>query len=305
MSGNAHLIDQQKLAAALISFRTTFFKSLANAASKHRLVATVVPSNSPVEQYKWLGRVPKMREWLGTRVAEKLAAQTFQIVNKDWEATLEVDRDDIRYDKLGMVAPQIMGLAESADRKKDELVFQLLAGGFDGTYGLCYDGQFLFDSDHKAFGAADASQSNVTDAQLDADSLDAGIRAMNEFTDEKGERLDIEPDQIIYGPALRATVRDLLKNERLANGATNPHFGALNPVMSHRITGNEWILQDTSKPVNGVILQEVGGVNFVAKQSPNDEAAFWEKVYYYGIDATFNAGYGAWQTVYGSDGTGS
>lgn len=298
------MIDAQKLAAANVSFRTSFFKALQDAPRKYEDIVTKVPSNSPSEIYNWLGRMPMMREWIGERVAHKLAANSHTITNKDWEATLEVDRDDLRYDKLGMVMPQIMDLASADPRKKDELIFALLINGFTDTYGVCYDGQNLFDTDHKAFGPSDASQSNTATAALGATALDAGIQAMNEFTGDDGKRLNIDPTHIVYGPALRAQVRTLLKAERDASGASNTQMGLLQPIMSSQITGNQWFLLDQSKAVRSIILQEVGGVNFVSKNTPNDEGVFWDKTFYWGVDSTFNAGYGLWQTCYGSTGAG-
>jgi phage major head subunit gpT-like protein len=295
------LIDSQKLAAANLSFRTLFNKALSTAEGHYEKIATVVPSNAPSEVYKWLGKMPRMREWVGERVAHKLGAQSHQINNKDWEATLEVDRDDIRYDRLGIVMPMINDLASAEPLKKDELVFDLLINGFSDTFGVCYDGQNLFDTQHKAFNATDADQSNTGTAALDADELNTAIKKMNEFEDENGVRYGVDPTHIVYGPALRATVRGLLKAERDASGATNTQFGMLGDIMSHRITNNDWFLIDNSKAIRSIIFQQVGGVNFVSKNTPNDEGVFWEKTFYWGIDATFNAGYGLWQCCYGSD----
>lgn len=48
-----------------------------------------------------------MREWIGDKVVKSLAAFNYTIRNKDWEATVEVDRNDIEDD-------QIMGYALQA-----------------------------------------------------------------------------------------------------------------------------------------------------------------------------------------------
>ena len=84
-------------------------------------------------------------EWVGDRVIKDLAAFHYEIVNKDFESTVEVERNDIEDDQIGAYTPMIKGLAFAAKQHPDILVFNLLAGGFDTQ---CYDGQYFFDDDH-------------------------------------------------------------------------------------------------------------------------------------------------------------
>ena len=70
---------------------------------------------------------------------------TFTIKNRKFESTIEISRDDIADDRLGIFKPAITEMGQAAKRHPDELIFDLLAKGFTST---CYDGQSFFDTDH-------------------------------------------------------------------------------------------------------------------------------------------------------------
>jgi phage major head subunit gpT-like protein len=137
------------------TFSTIFNQALDVAKSMHALVAMEVPSQGKVVDYKWLGEFPMMKEWVGDRVIKDLSAFDYSIKNKRFESTIEVDRDDIDDDQIGIYTPMIQGLAQAAKVHPDILVFALLKAGFDTA---CFDGQYFFDSDHPV---GDASVSNT------------------------------------------------------------------------------------------------------------------------------------------------
>ena len=128
------------------NFQDTFTSTRALTAYEN--VATVIKSASKSETYGWLGKFPKMREWVGSRVVKDMEGFGYTIANKDFEATVGVDRNDIEDDNLGHYAPLMSEMGYSAAMQADELVFGLLA---NGRTTLCYDGQFFFDSDHPGF----------------------------------------------------------------------------------------------------------------------------------------------------------
>ena len=135
------IVNQAALQSIYRSFKTIFNQALENTKPIYERVATVVPSTTREEEYKWLGKVPRMREWIGDRVIQNLAAYGYTIRNRDWEATLAVDRNDVEDDTIGIYTPLIQALAQSAALHPDELVFELLVNGFTLK---CYDGQPFF-----------------------------------------------------------------------------------------------------------------------------------------------------------------
>ena len=139
------VINQASLQAIYRSFSTIFREAFEGVESMYERVAMVVPSTVRETTYSWLGAFPKMREWVGERQIKNLSLQTYTIANKDWESTVEVDRNDIMDDAVGVYNPIIAELGRTAAVHPDELVFSLLASGFATT---CYDGQYFFDTDH-------------------------------------------------------------------------------------------------------------------------------------------------------------
>lgn len=137
------------------------FKQM-NEASAWKRVATLVPSSSRDETYGWLGKIPAMREWIGDRVIKDIASHGYNIINKDWETTVGVDRNDIEDDNLGVYAPLMMAMGQEAAQQPDRLVFKLLLNGFTE---LCYDNQYFFDTDHPAY---DEAGSAITVSNMDS-----------------------------------------------------------------------------------------------------------------------------------------
>ena len=148
------IVNQANLTGIYRSFSTIFNQAFDAATSQWPLVAMEVPSTGRSVDYKWLGDFPMLREWVGERLIKDLSAFRYEIVNKDYESTIEVDRNDIEDDQIGVYTPMIQGLAQAARQHPDLLVYQLLKAGF-GT--LCFDGQYFFDTDHLVNGASVAN----------------------------------------------------------------------------------------------------------------------------------------------------
>jgi len=144
------IITSQALTAMFTGFQAVFQQAFDGAPSDYAKIAMTIPSATRQERYGWLGTVTRFREWLGDRVIQNLATHDFTIVNKDFENTIGVDRNDIADDTLGVYTPMLAQLGMDAKSHPDELVFLLLANGFTG---LCYDGQYFFDTDHPVMGS--------------------------------------------------------------------------------------------------------------------------------------------------------
>ncbi len=139
------IINQASLAAIYNSFNTLFNQAFSNVTPLWNRVAMRVPSVGRQNTYAWLGHFPRLREWIGDRVIKSLAAHSYTIVNKPFESTVEVDRDDVDDDMIGLYNPIVSEMGRATAVHPDELIFELLAAGFNTP---CYDGQYFFDTDH-------------------------------------------------------------------------------------------------------------------------------------------------------------
>lgn len=147
------LVNRQNIADMFRGFQVIYQDAWRQAPSMYEQVATVVPSSAREEHYGWLGTMPRFREWLGDRQLNSLKTSDYTIRNKPFELTVEVARDDIEDDRLGIYNPMVANLGMESKTHPDEMVFALMAAGFATT---CYDGQFFFDTDHPVE-AADGS----------------------------------------------------------------------------------------------------------------------------------------------------
>lgn len=139
------IINQASLDGIGRSFSTLFNQALATAPSQYPLVAMETPSGGRSTDYKWLGDFPGMREWLGDRVIKDLSGFHYEILNKAWESSFEVDRDDIDDDQIGVYSPIVSENGRVAIEHRDLLVFALLLAGWTT---LCYDGGYFFAATH-------------------------------------------------------------------------------------------------------------------------------------------------------------
>ncbi|MBA49552.1 MAG: Mu-like prophage major head subunit gpT family protein [Paracoccus sp. (in: a-proteobacteria)] len=140
------IINAENLDLAFRGFKSIYSTAYLAAPSQAAKVAMTVPSSSRDESYGWLGQFPQLREWLdGERVVRQLKAHGFTIVNRKFESTVSVSRDDFSDDRLGVFKPMFAEMGHAAALHPDEIVFGLLA---QGTTTLCFDGQNFFDTDH-------------------------------------------------------------------------------------------------------------------------------------------------------------
>lgn len=300
------IIGRDKLLAASYGWHTTFNDALAKASPNYEKISMVVPSDNPVEVYRWLNSVPLMRKWIGDRVIDKLSAEGFQILNEDYANGVEVERDDLRDDKLGLVEKRVRQCALAGPQAIDKAVFTLLNNSFAGTSGLAYDGQYLIDTDHTASTeTGQTSQSNKGTAALAEASFENALVAMMALTNDRGVALDSMPKILVTGitGTVWKTARQLLQSDMNAAGTgKNLNEGIVQHIWSPYITGNKWFLINPDVPPIIVQIRQQAELR-VPVQDFNDLMAFMRKTLYYGADMSFGVGYGMWQGIWGSDGT--
>jgi phage major head subunit gpT-like protein len=69
-------------------------------------------------------------------------------------------------------------------------------------------------------------------ATLDATNFNAALAAMQSLKADGGRPLGIKPTVLVVPPSLRAAAMEIVKSERLANGASNPNFGVVDLIVS-------------------------------------------------------------------------
>lgn len=300
------LVNKQTLGNVFISLKTSFNNAFGATPTVWQKIAMRVTSTTSQNDYAWLSKFPRMREWIGDKNVKALEAFKYTIPNKDWEATIEVDRNDIEDDQLGIYGPQAQMAGESAAQLPDEIVMALVNDAFTN---LGFDGQYFFDTDHLVAGA---SVSNKLTVALSAASQAAAIAsygaartAMRKFKDDEGRPLNINPNVLLVPPALEDIALALINNDRLDDGKANLYKGTAQVVVDARLASDTaWYLLDTTKPVKPFIYQERKAPLFVEQTSQENDDVFMRKKFKFGAEARASGGYGFWQLAVGSTGAG-
>jgi phage major head subunit gpT-like protein len=301
------LINKQALDLIFKNLKTTYNKAFETTETNWDKVAMLVPSSGSENNYNWLENFPRMRKWIGDKAVKSLKGHGYTVVNDDWEATIEVDRNHIEDDNLGIYAPQAQMAGWSAKQLPDEIVSDLLNEAFESR---CYDGQYFFDTDHPVGkgvvsnkGTMVLSISTLAAAQA---SYGAARTALRKMKDDEGRPLNINPTVLEVPPALEDIANALMKNDRLEDGKPNPYKGTAEVVVNARLTSDTaWFLLDTTKPVKPLVYQERKKPVFVQQTTMDSDNVFMRKKFRYGAEARAAGGYAFWQMAFGSTGTGS
>lgn len=300
------LVNKANLTAVFITLKTTFNKAFEAAPSIWEKTTMKVPSGSSQNDYTWLSRFPKMIKWLGSKTVKVLKAHTYTVVNDDYEATVEVDRNDINDDNLGIYAPMAKEAGFSSKQLPDEIDAELKNDAFTNT---CYDGQYFYDTDHSVAGASVSNKGAAALSAADkagvAASYGAARLAIMNFKDDEGRSLGLIPDVLEVPPALEATAKLICNNQKLEDDKPNPYVGTAEVLVNPRLTSStKWMLHVTNRPLKPFIYQERERPVFVQQINPDSDDVFMRKKFKFGAEARVAGGYGLWQLSYGSLGTG-
>jgi phage major head subunit gpT-like protein len=301
------LVNASNLKAIFVNLKTTFNNAFADTPTQWDKVATLVPSTSKSNDYAWLNKFPRMRKWIGDKQVKALAASNYTLVNEKYEATVEVDRDDIEDDLLGIYAPQAKDAGFSAKQWPDELVFSLLNIAFTAK---CYDNKPFFSDKHEV---GKLTYSNMGTAPLSIESQAAAKASygaartqMRKFKDEDGRPLTVRPGLLVVPPALEDTANALMTAERLEDGKTNLYKGTAEVLVVDWLKSDTaWFLLDVSRPLKPLIFQQRKKPVFVSQTDMNADDVFMRGMYKFGAESRGVAGFGFWQMAYGSTGAGA
>jgi phage major head subunit gpT-like protein len=284
--------------------RSEFFDRLEKTKTYYHDLATRIASMSDAETYKWLGTVPKMREWGTGRLAKGLRTESYSIENLKYESTIEVDRDEIADDRTGQIRIRVGELAQRAATHKDYLISQLLINGATGGY-TSYDGATFFASTHASgssgnqnndltFAAAAGSNEPTTDEFKGA--LKQAIATMLSFKDDQGEPLPLTTGGLVcvVPPTMLFTALEAV-NATVINQTSNVLEGAARVISLPWLTSaTTWYLLKTDGVVRSFIFQDREPVEFGAL-TENSEDGFKREKLLFGVRARYRMAYGYWQ----------
>jgi phage major head subunit gpT-like protein len=276
-------------------------------------VSNYFPSDQEAEIYKWLGQSPAMREWIGGRQAKGFSDNGLTITNKEFEATLEVLVKEMRRDKSGQVMVRVRELAQRTNAHWAKLLSALIVGG---EAGVCYDGQYFFDTDH-AEGDSGTQSNDLTynvgtptapTAGEAESAILAAVQGILGFKDNQGEPMNenareflimtpISLMNAVAGAIGASVIMDGASVSRTNTILTLGTLGGFTMRMAAnaRLTWTDKIaVFRTDAETKAFIRQEEEAVSMSAV-AEGSELEFNENKHRYGVKASRNVGYGYWQ----------
>lgn len=285
---------------------------LAEVGSWAARVGQKIMSDKELETYRFLGRPPQMREWIGGRQEIAVRDELYQLRNKKFESTLALAVDDLRRDKTGMLQGYIRDFATRPVTHWEKLLTDLIMS----TSLTCYDGQQFFDTDHvsgdsgtqtNALTVTQVPSANVGTATAPtaleiANILIETVQYMYGYKDDAGEPINQNAKKFtvmvpvtMMGATLRA-----VREQLLASGTTNPLL-AIKEDMSFDVIANPRLTWTDKLAVfrqdgamKPLIMQSELEIQDSYLGEGSDETFKNDRVLY-GIKCWRSVGYGMWQ----------
>lgn len=289
--------------------RSEFFNRLDATPTHFRDLSTRVVSTTDQENYRWLGTVPRVREWGQGRLAQGLRTESYSIENLKYEATIEVDRDEISDDQTGQIRLRIGELAQRAATHKDYLISQLLVAG-ETSGNNSYDGVSFFNAAH-ASGASgnqtnlltyDASATDVPTVEEFKQALKAALGTLLAYKDDQGEPIMLSASSLVcvVPPSMLLTATEAV-GATILDGGTNVLAGISKVISFPWLTDkSKWYLLKTDGVIRPFIFQDREPVEFNAQTEDSDEGFRREK-FLFGVRARYRMAYGYWQYAVRTD----
>jgi phage major head subunit gpT-like protein len=267
-------------------------------------LVTIVPSDSDLETYKWLGQSPGLREWGTGRQAKGLYPTSYVVTNRKYEATLEIDRDELDDDKTGQIRMRIQEMGGRTAVWPQVQVRNLILNGHSSGY-LAYDGQIFFSAAH-ATGASGSQDNDLTDSIVDKDvPTDAElqilynqmIKALISWKDDWGDYEERDVGQLVLG-----TAPDHLQQwQKVLNGALvgggNTNIQIQRPTRIVPLLGlatDKHYLFRTDGVIKPFMFQQRSGIEFEYK-GPGSDEEFHRDKHYAGVRQRGTLTYGEWK----------
>jgi phage major head subunit gpT-like protein len=262
-------------------------------------IADQVNSTNSSEKYAWLGAVPGLREFKSERIPGTLSSFGYEITNKKFESTLDVDRDTIEDDHTGQILRAVNALSTKAAQAYTKLVTAAFQLAFTTPV---FDGNNFFDTTHVVNGQSTGSNYLGTAKDITGANTDAMELLLAGQSDDKGDPLGYQGTHLLVGPYNYAAANALVGVPTLASGASNPYYQRYQIVKLPYLGVSEkrWALADLEEGELPFILQIRTAITLVAKTDLNSDRAFDKDIFTWGTRARHNAGFGNHQLAVGA-----
>ncbi|MCL6559351.1 MAG: Mu-like prophage major head subunit gpT family protein [Firmicutes bacterium] len=246
-----------------------------------------------------VGALGLMQPWAGTvhyDDAVPLYKKTF--VQKKYSLGLQIERELWEFSQHAKIKDRIKGLATSVFRTRQLHAISVFNNAFTANGA---DGVPLCSANHPFSPSDPTVQSNTDTLALTGDNLEAVAIKMQEFTDDRGNKLLIQPDTLIVPRALKAKALEITKSDK------KPHVGAENAINVHY--GEDWDvvvipwLTDANNwfVVDSQLMKQIGLKWFESRKPiPERNEDFDTEFLKWKVVCLYDYGFVRWEWIFGN-----
>lgn len=281
----------------VVGARTGFLTSMKERPYAWQRVATQINTTALNTDLVDLGAAPMPVESKSGLTVQDYIEKWIQIKPTSWDITVFISQDAIDDDQTGGLERKVRGAGDNFQKHINKRVFTVLNGGDGTTYGLCYDGQEFFDSDHSDAGAHyTTDQDNEFTLALNLDNLETVWVAAQAFRDDQGEFTQLEYDLLVCHPTNMRVATQICDNVDAydtADREKNPFENRLGFITSPELDSNAWHLAASNEVNKPLILN--------MRKQPALQSAWFDPdqpdggYYFFKFYARYKVGYGDWR----------
>lgn len=273
-------------------------------------IAMRFDSDASQETYNWLGMSPALRDWVGGRDAVALRGEGIVIVNRPYEATIDINVDHLRRDQTGQILVRIDELADRAAEHWHSLLTTLIV-----TPGNAYDGAAYFGVHEEGestsqtnlltsteVGALNVSTANAPTANEMALIVEGVMQHIFGILDDRGEPMNANArDFVIMVPVnMWGALATALSANQLDTGSGGTRDNLLKslagftftPVPNPRLSADTiiYVFRGDAIGSRSLIMQDE-----LIEVDIDEGQRFTNNRLLYGVKALRNVGTGYWQ----------
>lgn len=280
-----------------VAARTGFLTALRMPEMPWTRIANTINMDAKSIDLVDLGGAPMPTQSKGGNQAQDFTEKNINIKPVDWEIITWISYNAVKDDQTGQLENRVRGAGVNFQKHINNRVFTVLNGGDGSTYGLCYDGQFFFDSDHVDKGAHyQTNQSNVNALALSQDNFTTVNVYAQKYRDDQGEFVNFVGDLLVVPPELEYTAAQICNNPQsydTANREVNPFSGRKSYIVSPQLDTTAWFLIDSQEPIKPLIV--------AMREQPNLQDSWFDPTaadggrYYFKFYARYEVYYADWR----------
>lgn len=256
--------------------------------------------------------MPNVRERIAGEALQRgnLRAYRKNLVYRQWEGTLDMERILVDNDKSGAVGMRVAEWGPVMATYTEKIVVDaIMANSITG-----YDGQAGLSNSHPNVNGTTAD--NLQTGALDYSMMRTVQQAMALLKTETGIPLNIRANALLVGPVLARKARELagpLRPQTVNNasgfdtGTVVAVFGQNNydgqdlmVIETPYITGNEYVFWDLSKPIKPWVLAQYTQFRVLSQLTEASDSVYNRDTYSWSIQGDVSPCPFAWQLSHGS-----